>query len=104
MDVQFCIEVLDQALDRGGPAIFNTDQGAQFTSQVFTAWLQKGGCGRVLDNVHVEWLWRSIKCEEVSQRDDQTVRVARHGLSRYLAFYNGERLHQVLGYRTPAEV
>ena len=79
MDVQFCIEVLDQALDRGGPAIFNTDQGAQFTSQVFTAWLQKGGCGRVLDNVHVEWLWRSIKCEEVSQRVFKKLAIAKYG-------------------------
>jgi len=103
MDVPFCVDALDQALDRGRPEIFNTDQGAQFTSQVFTAQLQKGGVrismdgrGRALDNVFVERLWRSVKYEEVYLRDDKTVWDARHGLARYFAFYNGERLHQAL--------
>lgn len=111
MDVPFCVEALEQALGQGQPEIFNTDQGAQFTSQAFTARLQKGGVrismdgrGRALDNVFVERLWRSVKYEEVYLRDDQTVWDARHGLARYFAFYNGERLHQALGYRTPAEV
>jgi putative transposase len=111
MDVPFCVDALDQALDRGRPEIFNTDQGAQFTSHVFTAQLQKGGVrismdgrGRALDNVFVERLWRSVKYEEVYLRDYQTVWDARHGLARYFAFYNAERLHQALGYRTPAAV
>jgi len=76
MDVPFCVDALDQALDRGRPEIFNTDQGAQFTSQVFTAQLQKGGVrismdgrGRALDNVFVERLWRSVKYEEVVRHE-----------------------------------
>jgi putative transposase len=111
MDVPLCVDALDQALDRGRPEIFNTDQGAQFTSQVFTAPLQKGGVrismdgrGRALDHGFVERLWRSVKYEEVSLRDDQTVWDARHGLARYFAFYNAERLHHALGDRTPAAV
>jgi putative transposase len=111
MDGAFCLEALEQALAWGQPEIFNTDQGAQFTSQAFTARLQQGGVqismdgrGRALDNVFVERLWRSVKDEEVYLRDYQTVWDARHGLARYFAFYNGERLHQALGYRTPAEV
>jgi len=111
MDVPFCVEALEQALGQGQPEIFNPDQGAQFTSPAFTAQLQKGGVrisrdgrGRALDNVFVERLWRSVKYEEVFLRDYQTVWDARHGLARYFAFYNGERLHQALGYRTPAEV
>jgi len=111
MDVPFCVEALDQALGQGQPEIFNTDQGAQFTSQAFTARLKEGGVrismdgrGRALDNVFVERLWRSVKYEEVYLRDYYTVEDARHGLARYFAFYNAERLHQALGYRTPAEV
>jgi putative transposase len=111
MAVAFCVEALEQALRQGQPEIFNTDQGAQFTSQEFTTRLQKGGVrismdgrGRALDNVFVERLWRSVKYEEVYLRDYQTVWDARHGLARYFAFYNAKRLHQALGYRTPAEV
>lgn len=111
LDVAFCVEALDQALSQGQPQIFNTDQGAQFTSQDFTARLKKGGVrvsmdgrGRALDNVFVERLWRSVKYEEVYLRDYQSVWDARQSLARYFAFYNGERLHQALGYRTPAAV
>jgi len=111
MDVAFCVEALEQALSWGRPEIFNTDQGAQFTSQEFTARLKEGGIrismdgrGRALDNVFVERLWRSVKYEEVYPRDDQSVWDARQSLARYFAFYNGERLHQALGYRTPAAV
>jgi putative transposase len=106
-----CLEALEQALAWGQPEIFHTAQGAQFTSQAFTARLQQGGVqismdgrGRALDHVFVERLWRSVKDEEVYLRDDQTGWDARHGFARYCAFYNGERLHQALGYRTPAEV
>lgn len=111
MDVAFCVEALEQALGQGHPEMFNTDQGVQFTSQAFTARLKEGGIrismdgrGRALDNVFVERLWRSVKYEEVYLRDYQTVWDARHGLARYFAFYNGERLHQALGYRPPAAV
>ena len=99
------------ALSRGQPEIFNTDQGAQFTSRAFTERLKPGGVrismdgrGRALDNVFVERLWRTVKYEEVYLRDDQSVRDARQGLTSYFAFYNQERLHQALGYRTPAAV
>jgi len=111
MDVPFCVEALNQALSQGQPEIFNTDQGAQFTSQAFTARLKEGGIrismdgrGRALDHVCVERLWRSVKYEEVYLRDYQTVGEARHGLAHYFAFYNEERLHQALGYRPPAAV
>ena len=111
MDVPFCVEALEQALRQGQPEIFNTDQGAQFTSQAFTARLQAGGVrismdgrGRALDNVFVERLWRRVKYEEVYLRDYQSVWDARQNLARYFGFYNEQRLHQALGYRTPAAV
>ena len=107
----FCVEALDQALGQGQPELFNTDQGAQFTSQAFTGRLKEEGVqismdgrGRALDNVYVERLWRSVKYEEVYLRDYHTVEDARRGLALYFVFYNAERLHQALGYRTPAEV
>jgi putative transposase len=111
MDVPFCLEALEQALRGGRPEIFNTDQGAQFTSQVFTERLRQGGIqismdgrGRALDNVCVERLWRSVQYEEVYLRDSSPVREARAGLERYFGFYNHERLHQSLDYQTPATV
>jgi putative transposase len=107
----YCVEALEQALRHGQPAIFNTDQGAQFTSRAFTERLQKGGIaismdgrGRALDNVFVERLWRTVKYEEVYLRDYHSVWDARQGLTDYFAFYNKARLHQALGYRTPAAV
>lgn len=111
LDVLFCLEALEQALSRGRPEIFNTDQGAQFTSQELTARLRKGGVrismdgrGRALDNVFIERLWRSVQQEEVSLRDDQSVWDARDRVAQYFRFYNEERLPQALGYRTPATV
>jgi putative transposase len=111
MDVPFCVEALEHALSQGQPEIFNTDQGAQFTSQAFTTRLKEGaiqismdGRGRALDHVFVERLWRSVKYEEVYPRDYQTVWEARQGLARYFRFDNEERLHQALGYRPPAAV
>ena len=111
LDGTFCLEALESALRSGHPEIFNTDQGAQFTSRVFTERLRQGeiqismdGRGRALDNVFVERLWRSVKYEEVYLREYNTVQEARHGLGRYFGFYNNERLHQALGYRTPAAV
>ena len=111
LETHFCLEALEEALGQSQPAIFNTDQGAQFTSLEFTSRLeQKGvqismdGRGRALDNVFVERLWRSVKWEEVYTHDYQTMQEAWRGLHRYFAFYNRERPHQALGYLTPAEV
>jgi len=111
LDGYFCLEALERALRWGRPEIFNTDQGAQFTSQAFTERLRQGeiqismdGRGRALDNVFVERLWRSVKYEEVYLREYNTVQEARQGLGSYFGFYNDERLHQALGYRTPAAV
>ena len=91
--------------------MFNRDQGAQFTSTDFTSRLEVAGIrirmdgrGRALDNVFVERLWRTVKYEEVYLREYNTVREAQQGLRRYFGFYNDERLHQALGYRTPAAV
>ena len=111
MEVACCVEALDQAWRPGQPEIFNTVQGAQFTRRAFTERLQTGGIrisrdgrGRALDHVCVERWWRTVKSEEVYLRDDQSVRDARQGLTGYVAFYHHERLHQALGYRTPAAV
>ena len=107
----FCVSALKEALSFGKPEIFNTDQGSQFTSSDFTYVLLDAGVqismdgkGRVFDNIFVERLWRTVKVEEVYMRDYQTVSEARYYLGRYFEFYNKERLHQSLDYRTPAEV
>ena len=111
LDGSFCLEALEAALSRGRPEVFNTDQGVQFTASAFTGRLERAGVkvsmdgkGRCLDNVFVERLWRSVKQEDVYLRGYETVPQLRGGLSRYFGFYNGERRHQSLGYRTPQEV
>lgn len=111
VDGQFCLDALTSALARRRPAIFNTDQGAQFTSEAFTGTLRAAGVeismdgrGRALDNVFVERLWRSVKYEEIYLKDYRSVTEARAQLGRYFTFYNLERPHQSLGYRTPAAV
>jgi len=111
LDAWFCVEALRRALSVGRPEIFNTDQGSQFTSEAFTGILQEAGVaismdgrGRAFDNIFVERLWRSVKYEEVYLKDYGVVDEARRGLSDYFALYNTERLHQSLGYKTPAEV
>ena len=109
LDVGFCLEALDSAIGNGRPEIFNTDQGAQFTSNAFTGKLEGAGVrismdgrDRVFDNIFIERLWRSVKHEEVYLKDYKTIREAVEGLRRYFDFYNNERLHQSLEYRTPA--
>jgi len=111
LDSGFCLEALRKALRISRPEIFNTDQGPQFTSVDFTRLLKNAGIrvsmdgrGRVYDNIFVERLWRSVKYEEVYLHDYQTVPAARSHLSDYFEFYNNERPHEALGYRTPHEV
>ena len=111
LDVGFCLEALDEALNQGKPVIFNTDQGAQFTSQEFTKVLEKQGIqismdgrGRALDNVFVERLWRTIKYENVYIKKYENGVEAKKGLKEYLTFYNDKRIHQSLNYKTPREL
>jgi putative transposase len=111
LDGSFCLDMLDEALSRGKPEVFNTDQGVQFTAAAWTSRLQSAGVavsmdgrGRCLDNVFVERLWRSVKYEDIYLHDYETVAQLHAGLGRYFPFYNTERLHQSLDYRTPAAV
>jgi putative transposase len=111
LDGSFCLEMLEEALRGGRPEIFNTDQGVQFTAAAFTGRLESAGVavsmdgrGRALDNVFVERLWRSVKYEDIYIQGYETVPGLHRGLARYFAFYNDERPHQSLGYRTPAAI
>ena len=111
LDTAFCVEALEEALKKGRPDIFNTDQGAQFTSEAFTGLLQQheirismDGKGSYNDNLFIERLWRTVKYEEVYLKAYQDGRDARINLGNYFRFYNTERPHQSHGYRTPAEV
>ncbi len=112
LDTSFCIDCLEDALSLvGKPEIFNSDQGSQFTSVVFTDVLKREGLaismdgrGRALDNIFVERLWRSVKYEEVYLTGYGTVTELTLGLAEYFAFYNGERPHQSLDNRTPNTV
>jgi putative transposase len=111
MELDFCLAALERALRRGRPEIFNSDQGAQFTSEKFTSKLaarqiaiSMDGRGRCLDNIFIERLWRSLKYEEVYLNDYAWVTEACAGIERWFRFYNHERLHQSLQYKTPAAV
>ena len=112
LDTAFCVEALQEALERHGPPdIFNTDQGVQFTSADFLAELEARGVrismdgkGRYLDNIFIERLWRSLKYEEVFIKAYGSVAEARRSIGAWLVFYNDERVHQALSYRTPREV
>ena len=109
MESDFCVDALVDAMDRHGePEIFNTDQGVQFTSTAFVDELERrdirismDGKGRFLDNIFIERLWRSLKYEEVFLKAYDSVAEARRGIAGWLSFYNDERPHQALGYRTP---
>jgi putative transposase len=107
----FCVEALEEALSRARPEIFNSDQGSQFTAAAFTSRLESCGVaismdgrGRAIDNVFIERLWRSVKYEEVYLRDYTDGWHAESSLAAYFRLYDEERIHQSLGYRTPAEV
>jgi putative transposase len=111
LDADFCVEALEEAIRKGVPEIFNTDQGSQFTSEAFTGLLEQhsikismDGKGSYNDNLFIERLWRTVKYEEVYLKAYQDGTDARRGLGSYFRFYNTERPHQALGYRTPAEV
>lgn len=111
LDKEFCLTALDRALKKAKPEIFNTDQGIQFTSSAFTGMLESRGIrvsmdgrGRVYDNIFIERFWRSIKYEEIYLHEYRTIPEARAHLEAYFRFYNEERPHEALGYRTPHEV
>ena len=111
MDTNFCVEALEEALKYVRPEIFNTDQGSQFTSMAFTGILEKNGIsismdakGRVFDNIFIERLWRTVKYENIYIKDYKTIPDLKTGLIEYFDFYNGERYHQNLDYKTPWEV
>jgi putative transposase len=112
LDTDFCIEALQDAINcYGKPDIFNTDQGVQFTAAAFITILSAQGVaismdgkGRFLDNIFIERLWRSLKYEEVFIKAYASVAQARAGIGAWLVFYNNERKHQSLGYRTPADI
>jgi putative transposase len=111
LEVGFCLEALEEALGTGKPEIFNSDQGVQFTSTIFTGTLKArdiaismDGRGRVFDNIFTERLWRTVKYEEVYLHDYESLIDARQCLGRYFEFYNRERLHAALAYKTPWEV
>jgi putative transposase len=112
LGADFCVEALEEALAQyGNPEIFNTDQGCQFTSTEFTAVLERSaitismdGRGRCMDNIFIERLWRSLKYEEVYLHAYTSVVEAKAGIGTWLRFYNEERQHQSLGYRTPRQI
>ena len=111
MEASACANVLVDALKHGKPDIFNTDQGSQFTSELFIKVLDDAkikismdGRGRALDNVFVERLWRSVKYENIYLKGYKSVQEARFGLEEYFRFYNTERMHESLGYKTPEEI
>lgn len=112
MDAGFCVDCLEDAIKTyGRPMIFNSDQGSQFTSAAFTEVLIQNGItismdgrGRALDNIFVERLWRTVKYEEVYLKQHGNIQDLLMGLTQYFQFYNQERWHQSLGYKTPDEV
>ena len=111
LEADFCVDALEEALSKGKPEVFNTDQGSQFTSEAFTGLLEQHGVrvsmdgkGRYTDNLFIERLWRSLKYEEVYLKAYTGGRDARIGIGEYFRFYNTERPHQALEYQTPAEV
>jgi putative transposase len=111
LDVYFCLNALDKALRSGKPEIFNTDQGSQFTSLSFVnkvldnnIRLSMDSKGRALDNIFIERLWRSLKYEDIYLKEYQSFPELHEGLRKYFNFYNNERSHQSLGYKTPVEI
>lgn len=111
MDVNFCLEALEEAFLKGKPEVFNTDQGSQFTSILFVEALLKkqvqiswDGRGRALDNIFIERLWRSLKYEDIYLKGYNGLSEARDGIRQYFEFYNQSRPHQALKYQTPMKI
>jgi len=111
LEGQFCLEASDESLAMGRPEIFNTDLGSQFTAQEYTGRLEEAGIavsrdgrGRALDNVFVERPWRSVKYEDIYIKHSEQVPDLESGLRAYFWFYDEQRPHQSLAYRTPGEV
>ena len=111
LDRYFCLEALEEALEQGKPEIFNSDQGVQYTSKEHTGYLEKQGVeismdgrGRALDNIFIERFWRTIKYEEIYLKEYEAVKDLQESLKNYFDYYNKERPHQSLGYKTPWEV
>ena len=112
MDVAFCTEALEEALGKfAPPEIFNTDQGAQFTSDAFSGILEAHGIaismdgkGRAFDNIFIERFWRNVKYEWLKLHSYDNIKELRTELKEYLDFYNFKRIHESLGYKTPEEV
>jgi putative transposase len=111
LEIDFVLRAVSKAFEKARPEIFNSDQGSHFTSALYINLLKEAevkismdGKGRALDNVFTERFWRSVKYEEVYLHDYLSPKEARAGLTRYLQFYNFERLHQSLNYLTPSEV
>ena len=112
LDSEFCIAALEEAIAiYGVPAIFNTDQGCQFTSEAFTATLDgygirisMDGVNRALDNIYIERFWRSLKYEDIYLNDYRTLSELTEGIKRYMGFYNNERFHASLEYLTPNQM
>lgn len=111
-DAEFCVSALQEAIHKYGiPAIFNTDQGSEFTSDKFTEVLKKhkirismDSKGRALDNIYIERLWRSVKYEDIYLNNYETMNELKDGIKRYFKFYNSKRFHQSLEYKTPDEM
>ena len=111
LESDFCLEALEKAVSKDRPEIFNTDQGVQFTCKKFVNFLQKNkiqvsmdGRGRYWDNIFIERLWRTVKYEEVYLKHYEDGLEAKQGLDSYLKFYNTERIHQSLDYKTPSVI
>jgi putative transposase len=112
LDAEFCISAFEEAVHLYGiPAVFNSDQGSQFTSEAFTSQLEKlgirismDGKGRALDNVYIERFWRTLKYEDIYIKDYNTMADLKEGIKKYVSFYNSERFHQSLDYATPDKI
>lgn len=112
LDTDFCINILEDAIEKyGKPEIFNSDQGSQFTSNNFTEKLIENkikismdGKGRAIDNIYIERLWRSLKYEDIYIRGYEKISDCIRGVNKYFKFYNSERFHQSLKYKTPDEI
>jgi putative transposase len=111
LEVDFCIQTLERALNKNKPLIFNSDQGSQFTSNDFTGVLANhdisismDGKGRSLDNIFIERFWRTLKYEDIYKKSYETVEELNDGLKSYFNFYNNHRSHQSLNYQVPRDV